>query len=101
MILLAFVRIGTDPRVFTTPLDPADAIGIVRGWLERSNAQLVHPTSSHFSALESTIDSGRARGPLITDAHIATLAKEHGAQVCTAHRGFARFDDVDTFDPTR
>ena len=98
--LLAFVRIGTDPRVFTVPLDPGDAIDIVTGWLVRPNARLVHPTPSHWSALARASADGRARGPGITDAHLAALAAEHGAELCTTDRAFARFEGLRTIDPT-
>jgi predicted nucleic acid-binding protein len=35
--------------------------------------------------------AGQARGPLISDAHLAALAMEHGATLVTNDRDFARF----------
>lgn len=98
--ILAFVRIGTDPRVFATPYEPAEAVAIVQGWLERPNTRLVQATPRHWGVFADTIEEGRARGPLMTDAHLATLAKEHGARLCTTDRDFARFSGLDTIDPT-
>ena len=98
--LLAFVRIGSDPRVFTAPLGATDAIAIVQEWLERPNTRLVQPTSQHWAVFTEAVEAGRASGPTVTDAHLAALAKEHGARLCTTDRDFARFPGVETLDPT-
>jgi uncharacterized protein len=98
--ILAFLRIGTDPRVFADPYRPEEAVAIVRGWLDRPNTELVQPTSQHWKVLPMTIEAGRATGPLIMDAHLATLAREHGATLCTTDRDFARFRGLRTIDPT-
>jgi toxin-antitoxin system PIN domain toxin len=98
--LLAFVRIGTDPRVFAVPFEPGEAIGIVSQWLARPNVRVLNPTSSHWAVMRRLVDAGRARGPAITDAHIAALAEEHGAVVYSADRGFSRFAGVTVVDPT-
>jgi len=37
------------------------------------------------------IPASQARGPHVTDAHLAALAIENGAMLCTADRDFARF----------
>jgi uncharacterized protein len=38
--------------------------------------------------------AGQASGPLVSDAHLAALAVEHGATLVTNDRDFARFPDV-------
>jgi hypothetical protein len=43
--------------------------------------------------------SGRARGPLLMDAHLAALAMEHGATLATSDRGFTRFPGLRRVDP--
>lgn len=97
--LLAFLRIMTNPRVFERPLDPASAIRIVRDWLARPNVRIADPTDRHWEALAATAASGQARGPLLMDAHLATLANEYGATLATTDRGFARFPRLRTVDP--
>ena len=37
------------------------------------------------------LPASRVRGSLIMDAHLAALAIEHGATLCTNDRDFARF----------
>ncbi len=99
MTLLAFVRITTNPRVFEHPLDPGAAIAIVRAWLSRPNVRIVDPTDRHWEALAATAAAGQARGPLVMDAHLATLTSEYGATLATTDRGFARFPRLRTIDP--
>jgi len=43
--------------------------------------------------------AGKARGPMVMDAHLAALAVEHGATLVTTDRDFARFPDLRTLDP--
>ena len=98
--LLAFIRISTDPRVYEAPLDAAQAIDLVGSWLDRGNVQLVGPTDVHWSTLAGLVAAGKARGPVVMDAHLATLAIEHGATLATVDRDFSRFPGLRTMDPT-
>jgi len=41
--------------------------------------------------LSSLLPKQRVRGSLIMDAHLAALAIEHGATLCTNDRDFLRF----------
>jgi hypothetical protein len=98
--LLAFVRIGSDPRVFIEPMSVEDAIEEVTAWLARPRARLVQPTSQHWMTLAAVATAGKVRGAQITDAHIAALALEHGATLCTTDRGFRRYPGLEVLDPT-
>lgn len=40
-------------------------------------------------------------GNLVTDAHLAALAIEHGTAICSFDSGFARFDDLRWISPDR
>lgn len=98
--VLAFVRIATDPRVYAQPRSVADALEIVQGWFARDQVRLVDPTPLHWARLSEAVTSGQARGPLIMDAHLASLALEHGATLATTDRDFRRFDGLRLIDPT-
>jgi len=98
--LLAFVRISTDPRVYEAPIDAARAIDIVESWLERANVQMIGPSDAHWATLASLVAAGRARGPVLMDAHLAALVLEHGAVLATVDRDFSRFPGLRTMDPT-
>jgi toxin-antitoxin system PIN domain toxin len=97
--ILAFLRIGTDPRVYEQPLSPTDALGILRSWLERPNVALATPTDRHWPILAEVASAGKARGPLLMDAHVAALAIEYGARLASTDRDFTRFPRLKLFDP--
>lgn len=89
--LLGFLRIATSPHVLSNPKDLAAAGEIVSGWLSRDNVSIVSPTDRHWTLLTRLLPRHRVRGSLITDAHLAALAIEHGATLCTNDRDFLRF----------
>lgn len=99
LTLLAFVRIATNPAVFERHLPTAEAIGCVREWLDLPNVAVADPTARHWSLLDDVATAGQARGPLVMDAHLAALAIEHGATLCTTDRDFARFPTLRSRDP--
>jgi len=73
------------------PLELDEAIEIVGVWLARDNVVIVDPTERHWGILSALLPKSRARGSLIMDAHLAALAIEHGATLCTNDRDFLRF----------
>ena len=50
-VLCAFIRIGTNPRVFEHPLSLDQAVRRVQSWLEQPCTRIVHPTQRHWSCL--------------------------------------------------
>ena len=100
LAILAFIRISTDHRVFEEARTPAAATGLVETWLARPNVRLLEPTSGHWATLTELSVRGQARGPQLTDAHLAALTIEHGALLATADQGFARYPGLRTIDPT-
>jgi predicted nucleic acid-binding protein len=44
---------------------------------------------------------GQAKGPLLMDAHLAALALEHGAALCSVDRDFTRCPGLRVVDPLR
>jgi toxin-antitoxin system PIN domain toxin len=97
--LLAFVRIATNPRAFARPLALGEAFGIVTGWMAVPLTGVLQPTERHLELLRATAIPGQARGPLLTDAHLASLAIEHGATLCTTDRDFVRFQGLRFVNP--
>jgi predicted nucleic acid-binding protein len=63
----------------------------VTGWIALRNVVLVSSTEQHWTILSDLLPKSRARGSLIMDAHLAALAIEHGATLCTNDRDFLRF----------
>ena len=97
--ILAFLRVGTNPRLRKDAFTLTEAAAIVTGWLERPNVTLLNPGERHWEILRDMMIKGQVRGPLITDAHLAALAIEHGAALATTDRDFARFPGLKFFNP--
>jgi toxin-antitoxin system PIN domain toxin len=91
VVLLAFLRLTTNPHAFAHAWPVADACDQIEDWLSRPAAVTVEPTSRHVSVLRGLLDTSGTAGNLTTDAHLAALALEHGAHVVTFDRDFARF----------
>jgi uncharacterized protein len=97
--LTAFLRIATHPRVSPDPLSRTEAWGFVDDWLSAGPAWIPVPTERHAEVLGRLLGDGDLRGNLVTDAHLAALAIEHGVGVCSADSDFARFTGVEWFNP--
>lgn len=99
LVLLAFVRLGTHPRVFESPLGLEDALDIVDSWLAQPCATVIHPTDRHSALLRELLAPLGTAGNLTTDAHLAALAIEHGAELCSADADFSRFPGLRWINP--
>jgi uncharacterized protein len=89
--ILAFMRITTSRRYESSPMTTEEAASIVNDWVKHPNVILTSPTEQHWRILSDLLPKSQARGPLIMDAHLAALAIEHGATLCTNDRDFMRF----------
>ena len=97
--VLGFVRIVTDGRIFRVPLPLEHAVAVVDEWLQQQSVELVLPTPRHWTTLREMLVTGQARGPLASDAHVAALAREHGATIYSTDRDFVRFPGVRVINP--
>jgi toxin-antitoxin system PIN domain toxin len=100
-VLLAFLRLTTKPQVMTSPLTADDALDLLGGWLARPNTVVVHPTERHPAVLRELLAPLGTAGNLVTDAHLAALAIEHGAELNSCDPDFARFTGLRWTDPLR
>jgi toxin-antitoxin system PIN domain toxin len=97
--ILAFLRISTTTGIFEQPFSAAEAAAIVSGWLEHPTVTILNPGERHWEILRYVMSKGQAHGPLITDAHLAALAIEHGATLATTDRDFTRFPGLRILNP--
>jgi toxin-antitoxin system PIN domain toxin len=100
-VLLGFLRISTSAAVFERPLLPDEALDYVEAWLERPSATTVSPGVGHPALLRHLLGPLGAAGNLTSDAHLAALAIEHGAELCSSDSDFARFEGLRWRDPLR
>lgn len=98
-VLLGFARLSTNPRIYEDPLPVDEAFDFIDGWLDQPVATVVEPTSRHAAILRELLEPLGAGGNLISDAHLAALAIEHGAELCSRDNDFARFSGVRWVDP--
>lgn len=92
--LLAFVRIGTNPSVLSSAMSVDQAVGQVQAWVGAPAGIVIEPTVRHAELLRGLLLETGAGGNLTTDAHLAALAIEHGAEIVSYDRDFARFSGV-------
>jgi toxin-antitoxin system PIN domain toxin len=100
-VLLAFVRLTTKPQVMRDPLTAGEALDLVDGWLRRPNSVVVQPTERHTAIVRELLAPLGTAGNLVTDAHLAALAIEHGAELNSCDADFARFNGLRWNDPLR
>jgi toxin-antitoxin system PIN domain toxin len=98
-VLTAFVRIATSARTYERPVSLADATASVDPWLRQPCVQVVGPTHAHRHAFRGLLEAAGASSNLVTDAHMAALAIEHGCRLASTDSDFARFAGLSWFDP--
>ncbi len=99
--LMGFIRLSTNPSLFAQPLEADEALDLVDGWLSQPCVTVVHPTERHSAVLRDLLTPLGTAGNLTTDAHLAALAIEHGALLCSCDTDFARFSGLRWSDPLK
>lgn len=97
--LIAFVRLTTNPRVMSKPLSSDEALDFVDSLLDQPCATVIHPTRRHSAILRDLLAPLGTAGNLTSDAHLAALAIEHGATLCSADNDFSRFPGLEWINP--
>jgi toxin-antitoxin system PIN domain toxin len=98
-VIIAFIRIGTNPRVYNNPLTLNDAIKRVQGWLDQPCTRIIYPTDRHWDVFTDMLFSGQASANLVSDAHLAALAIEHNCVMCSTDKDFKRFPKLKYKNP--
>jgi toxin-antitoxin system PIN domain toxin len=94
-----FIRISTNERLWPNPGTVKQVFGIVRSLLARPNVTPVNPGLRHTEILERLIGDHRAAGSLTTDAALAALALENGAELASCDQDFSRFTGLRWVNP--
>ena len=90
-VLLAFLRLTTRPGLFRHPLPVKTAFDLIASWLDQPAVTTVDPGPRHLRVLRELLGAFGTGGNLTSDAHLAALAVEHGAELCSCDSDFARF----------
>lgn len=94
VVLLAFMRLSTNGRIFDRPLTANEAITQAQDWLAQPSAVVVEPTARHLGIVQQLLAPLAAGGNLVNDAHLAALAIEHRCEVVSYDTDFLRFHGV-------
>jgi len=90
-VLLAFLRLTTRPGVFANPLSVKTAFELMDAWLAQPAVVTVDATEQHLRVLRDLLMPLGTAGNLSSDAHLAALAIEYQADLCSSDSDFARF----------
>ncbi len=91
IVILGFLRLSTNARVFAEPLTVDQAVDRVKAWLDCPNVRIVKETDEHWRILRELLDDAGTAGNLTTDAHLAALAISHAATLASCDADFGRF----------
>jgi uncharacterized protein len=91
VVFSGFFRVATHPRIFSPPSKFSDAQIFAEQLRSQSNCLAVESGSRHWDIFLQLCQTGNARGNLVSDAYLAAIALELGAELVTADRGFGRW----------
>ena len=100
-VILAFVRLTTRPGLFRNALSPERAFDLVAAWLDQPSATVVNPGPKHLGILRGLLTSLGTGGNLTSDAHLAALAIEQNAELCSCDADFSRFAGLHWRNPLK
>jgi len=73
VVLLGFLRLATNPRVFPRPLAPHVAAATLDAWLALDNVQVVGERDEHWEIMSPLLSVTGTAGNLTTDAHLSSV----------------------------
>jgi toxin-antitoxin system PIN domain toxin len=91
LVLWSFLRLATNRRIFPVPTPMDDALAFITALRSQSQHLAVDAGPRHLEVLTKVCTDGQASGDLVPDATLAALAIEHGCEVVSFDRDFARF----------
>jgi toxin-antitoxin system PIN domain toxin len=94
LLWASFVRIATNRRIFAAPTPVDDAFAFLRSVRANPRYVALAPGDRHLELFESLCRDADAAGDLAADAYVAAIAMEHGCEVVSLDRDFARFSGL-------
>ena len=98
-VILAFLRLTTRQGLFRNPLAVKSAFDVIESWLRQPSVTVVHPGPRHLEILRDFLLQAGTGGNLTSDANLAALAVELGAELCSSDADFARFPKLKWSNP--
>jgi hypothetical protein len=97
--VVAFVRLASNPLVVRQPVTVSAAWKQVQDWLSCPSVWTPAPTERHARLLGDFCALPFMTSRLVPDAHVATLAVEHGLVLCSTDGDFAKFPGLTWENP--
>ena len=91
LVLSGFVRVVTNPRVFSPHSAVDKALRFAETLRSHPNAVAVAPGPRHWDIFSRLCHETDAKGNIVADAYLAALAIESGSEWITDDRDFSRF----------
>lgn len=93
-VILGFVRISTNPRLFNFPLSIEEASAYITSWLDQPPVRIIVPGDGHWQLVEKLLKKAGTAGNLTSDAHLAALAIQWDCILYSTDTHFARFEGL-------
>lgn len=90
----SFLRLATNPRIFSVPTPVADAFAYLHALRSQPGHVALGPGPQHLKLLERLCKEADAYGDLVPDAALAAIALEHACELVSFDRDFARFEAI-------
>jgi toxin-antitoxin system PIN domain toxin len=94
--LSGFLRMSTSVIRPSLPMDTA--LAFVEEWLEWDTVWVPEPTVEHMKIVGRLLRD-QPRSALVSDAHLAALAIEHGLTMCSNDTDFRLFPELRLHNP--
>lgn len=101
VVVFAFIRLATSPRLFERPLTLEKCSLLVSAWLSAPPTVFIPTDRRDIDVALALMEVAGAAGNLTTDAQIGALAVRHRALVHTADTDFSRLPGVRWRNPIR
>jgi len=98
--LMSYLRIATHPSIFDHPMTPEQARSNVEALLGLPHCRVLSELDGFWATYRETTEGLTVRGPLVPDAHLAAVLRQHGVLTLWTHdRDFLKFDFLSVYDP--
>jgi toxin-antitoxin system PIN domain toxin len=94
LVLSAFIRVVTHPKVFRPPSPLAAALAFAEEVMTPAHAVRILPGPRHWDIFARLCREANAKGNLVADAYLAALAVESGCEWISTDGDYGRFRDL-------
>jgi len=99
-VIMGYLRIATNSRIFPEPLTPKEATANIADLLRAPHIRTVSESADFFEAYSAISSRVSPRGKLVPDAHIVSLMHQHGIDtIWSGDRDFRKFDGIEVRNP--